>query len=121
MAEGYEPRPQSYDLQEGTLAKYTDVSGTLVNTACYKIGNVVNVGGTINSMTNQVANGALFQIPTGFRPATTTRCIGLIVLTGQSSGIPTNLSIYTDGKVSVSYSQSFTITAVVFAATYPIT
>lgn len=120
MAEGYEPRPQSYNLQEGTLAKYTDVSGTLSNTACYKIGNVVNVGGVINSMTNQVANGALFQIPTGFRPATTTRCIGSIVFTGQTAGIPTILSIYTDGKVSVSYSQTSTITAVTFSATYPI-
>lgn len=108
------------DKQTGTLEKYTGRTGTLSNTACYKVGNVVNVGGALASITNEVGNGAFFLVPSGFRPVENTRCICYITVTGQSTRTPTMCTIYTDGTVSIAYSQSLTITDMYFAATYPI-
>jgi len=107
--------------ETGTITKATGItSGTLDSTTCRKVGNIVMVSGRIFGMTNTIANGDFFVIPSGFRPSQQTRVSGSIVLDSTGSGVPTLLAIAANGAVSLSYSQSTTINQVAFVGTYAI-
>lgn len=110
---------QDRNKATGTLAKGVE-GGTLTNTALYKIGNIVSVGGQINSLTSQDAGShTWFTIPDGFRPKEITRCFGTMNITGV--GIePVMFNVYTNGEVTAGYSSSKEVTMVNFSATYPI-
>ena len=103
----------------GTITRHADTGtgGTFEQFNCYKIGNIVCASARIYNI-SAAANGNFFVMPTGFRPKTNVRGFGIIAINNTS--IPIIIESKTDGNVSISYSQSQTLTQIAFAMTYPI-
>lgn len=94
-------------------------SGTFEAFHCYKINGVVCASARIYSIDDSgaTANKTYFQIPSGYRPRTTTKCPMYIQTSGNT--IYTIGQVLADGQVQVAYG-SVVITQVGFVATYPI-
>ena len=109
------------NIESGNITKYSSsINGTLDWLTCYKVGNVVSVGGRIFGMTNQAASGRFFLIPEGFRPRGTTRAMGYLLVEGGTGLVPILATIDTEGTVAFAYSASANCSQVGFSATYAI-
>ncbi len=93
-------------------------SGTFQSFGCNKVGNIVTAAARYYGLDNEATNDvACFQLPDGFRPVAALTCNGYICTDGVA--VPVFLNISTSGTVSVSYSQTKTMTQVFFSATFP--
>lgn len=105
------------NITTGTITKIP-AGGTLDNTVCKRVGNVVTVAGRIYDLSTP-ALGEWFAIPEGFRPMYDMKFIGSMYINGV--GFCSLLGIiYTNGRVRMDYSSGSTTTQVQFAATYPL-
>lgn len=99
-----------------TISKYSGRSGTLDTNVCQKVGNVVNVGARIHTM-SETASGNFFVIPEGYRPVVAAR--GTAFMQIQNVGAVMVICVIgTDGNVAIGYSSTATATAVGFSASY---
>ena len=105
-----------YSFETGVITPIKE-DGTFQQLSCYKIGNVVNASARHYDI-SELASGAFFTLPVGFRPKYTTYTIAYVIIGG--SPIPCLCDVNTNGTVNISYSGSQTLTQVAFAITFPI-
>ena len=100
----------------GTIVKYSGISGgTLDFMGLSRIGNTVFASARLYNVSS-TANGNVFEVPSGFRPAQDTRVMGYIYVNNVS--VPVPLMVHTNGYISLSYSSSQTLTQVGFAGSW---
>ena len=96
-------------------------TGTLDNTTCKKIGNVVTVSGRVHTITpgTVTASGAVFKLPDGFRPDSNVYGMGYMIVDNVGE-VDMLCRIGSTGDVSLNYSPSATFSQAGFSATFAI-
>lgn len=102
----------------GSISKYSQITGgTVDRDSLIKVGNTVFGSARLYSI-DIVSLGYFFEIPTGYRPKTNQYVMAYIVV--NSTFIPIQAEIRSDGLVYIAYSQGVNTTQVGFAGSWTI-
>lgn len=95
-------------ISNGSATLADGRTGTFQLSYVRKVDNLCFFRMRVYGATDEVANGAVFQLAEGSRPSTTTNVIGSAVING--SLLPVPFSVIADGRININYSSSATFT-----------
>lgn len=104
----------------GTISKSSTITtGTIDSQLIRKVGNVVNIGGRIYGMTDQVANDTFFTISENCRPNAQRKIMCVLTKTDNSIAVY-YANVNANGNIGIGLSNSIQITQILIIGTYPI-
>lgn len=104
----------------GTITKHTSITtGSIDSQLLRRVGNLVNIGGRVYNMSNQIANANFFMISENCRPNVTRKLMCTYVKEDDTQSTY-YVNVNPDGTVYLGVSNSLKIKQIMVVGTYPI-